>query len=29
VLFGKEVFVLGHRFVSCRITTVSPADARP
>jgi hypothetical protein len=29
VLLGSEVLVLGHRFVSCRMTTVSPADARP
>jgi len=29
VLLGSEVLVLGHRFVAWRMTTVSPADARP
>ena len=29
VLLSREVFVLGHRLVTWRITTVSPADARP
>jgi len=29
VLLGKKELVLSHRFVSCRMTTVSPAEARP
>jgi hypothetical protein len=29
VLDCKNELVLGHRFVSCRITTVNPAEARP
>jgi len=29
VLLGSEVLVLGHRLVICRMTTVSPAEARP
>jgi len=29
VILGKDELVLGHRFVSCRMTTVNPADARP
>jgi len=29
VLLCKKELVLGHRLVSCRMTTVSPAEARP